>query len=894
MSENKNSQEYDFYQAALKAFDVPAITASEEKAAALEAPAELEIIQPLEETPKPTRSKRLWMVILLVAVFVLMVSLWPKRYNNHANRGEYWVYGDVVAVEEDHVVLIDMDNKRWYVDTTGVELPKMYLHITGSLNGGAYEPFYGNWWIYYDGEPQPTTDAACSWKVTATVVLDSVSYVVDGSKSFGRVFDDLLFDLDGDGKLEQWLLFDKMDCQRLFVLTQDGNVKHDVLLQSSIAESSKFHPKDNQLQLAAIGALSSVNLDVKLEDGTLAVYYGKTKLNVVDQLRPTVPTVPTTPPTTTSQRIDKDAICSIQFFLGKVASNLAMSVEPAEMENIYFDFLEALSWKDIVDEEIVETAGYFIVRIGNDYHAYHFTNDDTLIYKHNGKAERRTQLSADDWNRIMELMYRSAPTGINADSHYIGADSAGRSLDIYLNDGGSAQLIYSELYADVTYPMLLGKFAMISDYLYIRNTIVEAKPFVFVFRKVNDEFVYVAELSEHEMMKISDGQIFGDPYAPKELYVTISATDPQTGELLVGDFPKITLSESQSDSLKKLLSEVEWLDADMGETVPACRFVLQYANGIGEAFGICGTELWRSRGLAKLSLTQWKTLMNIIGAAQGNVLLHGDYSADLGGINYQLSFGQGRTFEITFGYEVGAHITKGRYIASGGLVYIWNEAGNTYLLISRANGFDVVQETSNGLPDGLQFRKNLNFTTLSYDIIVDEMSGLYAEDLSDQVSSRLSDIVTNLQWQPVGTDPQGVMLGAISMWGDADWFGADIRSDRTLVGGDMEAKLSEEDWNFLLNLLADRGKPGPSGVYTAAVGEKTLELCIMGAEFKIIDGENWIVGKCVCFDKTLMLFGDDGQVLVLSANQNGTLRYHSRLSWLTTWELSSDTKFQPL
>ena len=905
MSENKNPQEYDFYQAALKAFEVPnmakpepevsvpEVSAPEEETLVVQAVSEDAPMQQPEEKKKPGAVRRLQIGIALILAITLLICFWPQKRVAGVSRGEYWVYGSVVEMGEDHVILTDMDNNRWYVDTTDVEMPSMDLYITGHFMS---VPYYGSYWFFYNGTPRSTTDAACNWKVTATTVVANDAHFVEGWELYGPVHDELLFDLDGDGKLEQWLLYnrslDGSPCQRLMVVTQEGRVKYDILLYSPMAQYCSFFPNGGKLQLAAIGALNNVDLDIKLEGGTLAVYYGKTKLNTDNQTL--YSTVPTVPPPTTSQRIDKDAICSIQFFLGKVASNLAMSVEPAEMESIYFDFLEALSWKDIVDEEIVETAGYFIVRIGKDYHAYHFTNDGVLIYKHNGKTERRTQLSADDWNRIMELMYRSGPTGINAVGHYIGADSAGRSLEIYLNDGGSAQLIYSELYADVTYPMLLGKFAMISDYLYIRNTIVEAKPFVFVFRKVNDEFVYVAELSEHEMMKISDGEIFGDPYMPKELLVTLSATDPQTGELLVGDFPKIILSESQADSLKELLSQVEWLDTDLGGTVPACGFVLRFANGMEQSFAIRGTELWNGYGTAKLSLTQWKTLMNIIGAAQGNVLLHGDYSADLGGINYQLSFGQGRTFEITFGYEVGAHITKGRYIASGGLVYIWNEAGNTYLLISRANGFDVVQETSNGLPDGLQFRKNLNFTTLSYDIIVDEMSGLYAEDLSDRESSRLSDIVTNLQWQPVGTDPQGVMLGAISMWGDADWFGADIRSDRTLVGGDMEAKLSEEDWNFLLNLLADRGKPGPSGVYTAAAGDKTLELCIMGAEFKIIDGENWIVGKCVCFDKTVMLFGDDGQVLVLSTNQNGTLRYHSRLSWLTTWELSSDTKFQPL
>jgi hypothetical protein len=94
--------------------------------------------------------------------------------------------------------------------------------------------------------------------------------------------------------------------------------------------------------------------------------------------------------------------------------------------------------------------------------------------------------------------------------------------------------------------------------------------------------------------------------------------------------------------------------------------------------------------------------------------------------------------------------------------------------------------------------------------------------------------------------------------------------------------------------LMEHGKPGPDAVYTAVVGEKNLELCIMGTEFKVVDGENWIAGKCIHFDKTLMLFGDDGQVLVLSVNTNGTLRYHAGLSWLLTWDLPSNTKFQPL
>ena len=886
MSENKNSQEYDFYQAALKAFDVPVISAPEEKTAPMETPLKAEIMQPQEEPPKPILSKRMWMVVLLVAVFALVVSLWPKGNHNTPTRGENWVYGYVSEYGEDFILLRDAFGTYWHVDISDVDVP--------AANSDAAVPLLGKTtlWVFYNGAQLISADGSTRNIKASTVLLGGTTAVEDLG---AMVYDDIRYDLDGDGETERWLLLKGRGSgilyQQLVAVQEDGNILYDVLLYSALSGDCRFHPRKDGLQLIGVGAASYISLDVRVIGGHVAIFNGNAQQNVVDQLRPTVPT---TPPATTSQRIDKDAICSIQFFLGKVASNLAMSVEPAEMENIYFDFLEALSWKDIVDEEIVETAGYFIVRIGNDYHAYHFTNDGILIYKHNGKAERRTQLSADDWNRIMELMYRSASTGINAVGHYIGADSAGRSLEIFLNEGGSAQLIYSELYEDVAHPMLLGKFAMISDYLYIRNVNVGAKPFVFVFREVNDELVYVAELSEHEMMKISDGEIFGDPYMPKELYLTLSATDPQTGELLVGDFPKIILSESQADSLKNLLSEVEWMDTELGGTVPACRFVLKYADGTEQSFAICGLELWSSYGTDKLLLAQWKTLMNIIAVASGNMILNGNYSANLEGIDYQLSFGQGSPLEITFGYEAGVHKTKGQYIASGGLVYIWNEVGNTYLLISRDNGFDVVQEYSNALPDGLQFRKYLNFTNLSYDIIVDEMSGLSAEDLSDRESGRLSEIVTNLQWQPVGTDPQGVMLGAISMWGDADWFGADIRSDRTLVVGDIEAKLAEEDWNFLLNLLADRGNPGPSGVYTAAVGDKTLELCIMGTEFKIIDGENWIVGKCVCFDKTVMLFGDDGQVLVLSTNQNGTLRYHSGLSWLTTWELSSDTKFQPL
>ena len=927
MSEKQNGQEYDFYQAALKAFEVPKMVEAETEESAPED--ESLVVQPeLVDTPmqqpqemkKPGSLRRVQIGIALVLAITLLICFWPKKREILVTRGEYWVFGNVVAVEKDHIVLVDIENKRWYVDTTGVEMPSMKLGIAGSLVDGlnSIVPSYGYYWVLYDGEPQATTNAACNWKVTATTILENGSHVAKGLELYGPVHDELLFDLDGDGKAEQWLLFNRSESgspiQRIVVLSQDDKVKYDILLHSPMAQNCRFFPKDGKLRLAAMGALRNITLDIKLENGTLAVYYGKTKLNVVDQL--TNPTAPTMPPTTTGQLIEPNEICKVRFYLftqaqaepghGRTFVNtLDLVITAEEMESFYYDLLNNLPWNEVLDESTVHWDGYFALEIGQERHHYQFTHNGTLYCTDASGVNYFAQLTVKQWNQVMDLMQRCAENPNTVSSEYLGVDNRGISIDLRLKDDGSFAFTWRRTDVDaVIYGGIQGEYAVIGEYIYLATTkgindfyfesvpnsyVSPAVSSVFVFRRIENGLSYVEELSNQSVLDISDGQIFGDPYAPKELYVTISATDPQTGELLVGDFPKITLSESQSDSLKKLLSEVEWLDADMGGTVPACRFVLQYANGVGEAFGICGTELWRSRGLAKLSLTQWKTLMDIIAMAQGDMVVNGDYSANLEGIDYQLSFGQGRTFEITFGYEASALKSKGQYIATGELVYLWNKVGNTYLMISRNNGLDVVH----GLPDGLQFRKYLNFTTLSYDIIVDEMSGLYAEDLSDRESSRLSEIVTNLQWQPKNANPQGVLLGSL-MLGEVDWFGANLRSDRTLVDGNVEAKLQEEDWNFLLNVLMEHGKPGPDAVYTTVVGEKNLELCIMGAEFKIIDGENWIVGKCIHFDKTLMLFGDDGQVLVLSVNTNGTLQYHAGLSWLLTWDLPANTKFQPL
>ena len=108
MAENQ-----DFYQEALKAFDVPIPQPKLEEPA----PEPAAVTEPAPQE-KPKRKLSPWWAVALCAVLCLALVIGFGRDTDHTGRGEHYVYGIMVESGEQYMIL-STTTGRWYIDLNG-------------------------------------------------------------------------------------------------------------------------------------------------------------------------------------------------------------------------------------------------------------------------------------------------------------------------------------------------------------------------------------------------------------------------------------------------------------------------------------------------------------------------------------------------------------------------------------------------------------------------------------------------------------------------------------------------------------------------------------------------------------------------------------------------------
>lgn len=242
MAENEN-----FYTDALKAFDAP-VPEPEEISAAAEEPA---------PAPRETRRYRFspwWFAALAVVLCLVLVM----RLGHHTEiRGENCAWGIVLEQAEDHMIFTT-GYENWFVKLDSLE---------------DYDPQedieHCHVWFFYNGEPEVTLQKDCDKQITATYL------VVAGSEYYK---DELAFDLDRNGVQERWSIQEVHNvgmgmALRIQAEDKKGNILHRAYMDVDYGFFAVLSNMGNQLSLIHYSPPDHYeNLDIRLEDGELAVY----------------------------------------------------------------------------------------------------------------------------------------------------------------------------------------------------------------------------------------------------------------------------------------------------------------------------------------------------------------------------------------------------------------------------------------------------------------------------------------------------------------------------------------------------------------------------------------------------------------------------------------------
>lgn len=499
MSDNKQPQEFDFFQEALKAFDVPTLQETPKPSAPIEAaPVPVAREETTDAQPlKPAFWQKWWPAILCAAICIALLVSFLPRTEKTQRRGENWVYGRLSIVAEEMLILVTNAGERWYVELDGQEVPEMPQVGSMSL------------WVFYNGEPKDIDELNCTKKVKATFVCNTSGKMVSDFTQYGWIYDQITFDLDGDGKREQWLLCNghvpgidsflsssiapAIRSYRLIALEEDGSEKYNVPFYPTISGSHVLNSIDGELCLIGVSGEDYVITAICLSGGQVTFECNDVPIDNEPPLIVTSPLMtlpPTEPPT--EPPTGPAPSCQIRFSLLHTTSGAADTgwrEVPYEEISGFKNTLDTLSWEVNTDEAIIRYDGAFDLSIGGEVLTYSFTHDGMLLRE--GKV---AQMKSGLFLKMIRLMGQSPIQQGN----YEGQLDGGETLLLSLGDGGKFDLRYQE--SAFSGWLVDGCYGVIGEYLYFANGYGDSNelPMVCVFRIGDNKLKYCAELSTAE------------------------------------------------------------------------------------------------------------------------------------------------------------------------------------------------------------------------------------------------------------------------------------------------------------------------------------------------------------------------------------------------------------
>lgn len=874
MSENKQPHELDFYSEALKAFDVPSyeVEAPAQEPPVEEVPAEVRLDAPPENPDQPVRRPRWWLAVTAAVLgLVLLITLWPDWFKRPQN--ENYVFGSIVYEADDAIVVQNAAGERWYVELNGLEAPAM------SEFGIVYV------WAFYGGEPKATDLLGCTKMVTATRIQQSDRQL---QVRYGAMIDQCLFDLDADGSQETWLLCagrtSGVVSYRLVALEQNGTCKYDVTVFNVTYGTHFFHHQDEQLQIIGPDAA----LSVRLESREISVYNGERKLQTIDNLMQH------------EEQITIGAAQTSTVWGGIYAENQMevcterMQLTQAQTSTMR-EILNSLEWQDHMDTSVARIAGFIAVESTGGSNRYYFD--------YNGNIHCGGKYAAMDqevWSFLMSLMTEAGGSLDGISGRYAGVDADGQEVMVSLSENGESQLYFlPEVYG--------GKFAIVGDYLFLASysTPVFFEPpdsgkntlRTYIFRLQDSLLTYIADASVQDRINIADAQQFRRDSAIDTVSIRLCPITPPGGETVSETSVRFGLTTEQRESLQNVFAQLQWETVRGDSLWSPCTLIVETVGGTVKEYGFLNDRRMTCDGLvATLNQDQWDAMVDILRWINFSSSVDMEYSATDNGYRYTLELSKNASFTLRINDAL-LTTCSGYYWRIGRLLYLWDQNGNGVMLAEQSDGTYVYDFTGNGtfdmeLPDGLVFevmRMALEFTC----DLCDECNIVGIGKLTFAQTEKIHQIVGSLDWLP-RSDNGIPLIGYISSYQDNcldHW----LRADGTICSADYEAKLSREDWGFFLNLLIGYSDPYADAHCFAYLGEELIILDLYEADhsFVLASGNVSISYKFMRFGSVVLCVSQDGQLLTLTQNSDGSLRYHPGDSYITTWDLPADLCFVP-
>lgn len=545
---------FDFYQEALKAFDAPVPQPKQEESA-LEPVVEVAEPAPQE---KPKKKISPWLIAGLCAVLCLAIFMGLGQNKAYIPRGEQYIYGIVFEYGEGYLELATVEG-MWYVELEGLEKPAE--GPTTDMTS-PYQPI----WVFYNGEPEDSDQEGYVKKIKATFWKTDPDLISSQ--------DEIEFDLDGDGKKEIWSAGLTKSLPSLYygdyiyqvILTAkdaQGNVLHSCYFDPSVSDSIAFSDRDGKLALVQYHSGFYAELELRMEEGKLAVYRSGEALTVYDVTKPPQTDTPleTTPPVTEPTPppgTEYTVLFSIP--AGKPIKSQTLSAEDARALQ---DQLDALNWTASDDvERNIQWIFYFVD--DESLRVYNFCNG---ILKCDGQqAEVGTELT----QKLMDMMGRTVPLQ-QAYQAYL---SNGEMLHITFYVDGLARLKKLDQNGS-TLRTYMGRFSSIHN-LYVLDLGEEPRS-TLVLERQEDRLVYLASHSEQLIFAWQNQLSFYDPKAGGSLSVSLRRYD---GSWDSSSSPAVLTVQTLS-ALRQKLNNCDW---KTGETYTAREIVARFilTDGVGE------------------------------------------------------------------------------------------------------------------------------------------------------------------------------------------------------------------------------------------------------------------------------------------------------------------------
>lgn len=917
MAENKHS---DFYLEALKAFDVPV------GQAALEVH-EPQIAQPepvitvVAERKAPANGKK-WHIIAICAV--LMVSLlfcfWPRDPKSASTRGENWIYGTCTNVTEDGFVLTSED-VRWYVSLAdGVQPPK-----EGKMH-----------WVFYNGEPEATSQNDCTLMITATAIRDFSGYSSETYPQYGWIYDEIDFDLDGDGKKEHWILcasetkdtpliipgipypfgqtlkpsYISSDL-RLVALDASGNACYDITFSPPSMGNYNdyiFHDLDDTLFLISRTVWDTLQL--RLEAGSVSIYHGDMQIPAVTQSGTfsTEPPIVSLPPEPTAE---PQMEYYLTFYFGDEQEKTR--VLDTAYSAVLKQQLDDLFWTED-NSKTHAVAGSFLLQTEESSYGYEFTYDGRLL--HNGQDATMFTF----WSTVFDLMGTNVPVG----STYTATDNKGAKLKLEFTDVHKFHLTYKQPLDDGVYTITSdGLCGSVGDLLILRFE--DRNAGILVFDYQNDRLLYREDLSKQYLAQLDDRAVFYnelEPFGISFRYYHGSVFNDMDSYYPTEAGP-CRLNPSQMDRIKFWIGQLEFGEMPAeDESIHVIGDFTLHAWATDTQYFYTDTGLLITNNSAAVMPEHLANYLQTLMISAGESMDACFMAEDCNGAPVQLRlYSAGKQFVLeheggspTPGADLGE--TWGQYVIFGNSLRLFPGNGCTdfiQLWLQPNGGASYVDKLTNTrvdhrLSDAAVFRPvdMFSFAQIDMHIDVDGKGGTVSAgskviEVPQGLRYRAAELETALYWMPGYGEAVYANMGRIAFLdGDEPHLCFNIISGKQLEKDGWIASLSNDQWELVVQLMICAGEGSMPGTYEADTQNGKLLLKLHDHNRFSLSGfvtegiVQSLEGYYVNADCAVLFYGDDGQCFVMREGKDGSLEFLSSNSALWQWDLPNGQLFHKM